>query len=357
MTGGGSNGRPRTSAGAADQSYSPPRFVSGRRKKYGCVRSAPCATVTTKRRASAVFGVTDGAPNSSRSMPHPAGAAIATLSSLTVLSPACQTVTSSWTRSPGVRMPSSAVPSSVTPAAAAIARSSRSRCAESAVPRGRAARGRERAIEQVALHRIRRAEESRRAQQIWKGGRRMPGIERRARGVNERGVPRNVNRRVDAGKHRRLAGLRHLRREERDTGRRGAHALQLPHVLRAVPAATRHRNLEKRLTDQRIERADRERQRGRRRIAARRSVELLWSAGRIAQEIERLSRENGRDLVVTVSVGGRPGKDGDHDLRPEAAHHRDHVLEDRVARPEAERLIGGLGVAEVVGGGEEQSGR
>src|ERR1051325_3159900 len=184
----------------------------------------------------------------------------------------------------------------------------------------------------------------------------MPGSERRSRGINERGVTRNGNRRVDAGKHRRLAGLRRLRREERDTGRRGAHALQLPHVLGAVPAATRHRDLEVRLADQRIERADRERQRGRRRITPRRSVELLRSAGRIAQEIERLSRENGRDLMVTVSVGGRTGKDGDHDLRPEAPHHRDHVLEDRVARPETKRLAGGFGVTEVVGAREELAG-
>src|SRR5437879_13697678 len=76
LTGGGSNGSPRTSAGTADQSYSPPRLISGRRKKYGWVRSASRATVSTKRRVTTALGATVGAPSSNRSSDQPLGASI-----------------------------------------------------------------------------------------------------------------------------------------------------------------------------------------------------------------------------------------------------------------------------------------
>ncbi len=142
LTGGGSNGSPRTSGGAVDQSYRPPRLVSGRRRKYGCVRSASLATVKTKRRVSSAPAATVGVPSSSRSRLHPAGAAILTLSTRTALSLAFQTLTSTCNRSPGMTIPSSAAPSIVTPAAVLIARASSARCSESAGPSSRSARTR-----------------------------------------------------------------------------------------------------------------------------------------------------------------------------------------------------------------------
>ena len=57
--------------------------------------------------------------------------------------------------------------------------------------------------------------------------------------------------------------------------------------------------------------------------------------------------------MVAVSVGGRAGEHGDDDLRLEAPDHGDDVFENRVARPEAERLLGRLREAEVVCAREE----
>src|SRR4029077_7251152 len=89
---------------------------------------------------------------------------------------------------------------------------------------------------------------------------------------------------------------------------------------------------------------------------ARRAVELLRTARRIAEQIECLPRENRRDLVVTVGISGRPRKHGDDDLRPESPDDVEDVPENRVARPEPERFVNGLGVPEVVGAREERAG-
>ena len=53
--------------------------------------------------------------------------------------------------------------------------------------------------------------------------------------------------------------------------------------------------------------------------------------------------------MVPVPVGRRPGEDGDDDLRAEPPDHIHHVFQNRVARPEAERLFGRLREAEIVG--------
>src|ERR1051325_7981724 len=113
----GSNGSPRNSGGTPPQSYSAP--TRGRRRKYGCERAAPGATVTAKRRAASVPGATGEVAASTRSTFHPAGAATSMPSSVTAPGPEFQTVASIWTRSPGITTPSSAAPSSATPAAAA----------------------------------------------------------------------------------------------------------------------------------------------------------------------------------------------------------------------------------------------
>src|SRR6266513_3841613 len=54
-----------------------------------------------------------------------------------------------------------------------------------------------------------------------------------------------------------------------------------------------------------------------------------------------------------MAVGRRPGKNLDDDVRPEPPDDVDHVFEDRVARPEAERLLDRLGKAEIVRAREE----
>src|SRR6266516_2134650 len=147
--------------------------------------------------------------------------------------------------------------------------------------------------------------------------------------------------------------LHGLRCDQRDSRGRRAEALQLPHVLRAVPAPARHRDLEVRLPDQRIERPDGQRKCRSRRIAPRRAIEFLRAAGGVAQQIKGLAGENRGNLVVTVAVRRGPRKHGDDDLRPKPADHIEDVFEDRVARPEPKGFVGGLGVAEVVRPREE----
>src|SRR5258705_959753 len=123
-----------------------------------------------------------------------------------------------------------------------------------------------------------------------------------------------------------------------------------------MAAAARNGPREMRLTDDRIEDADREGQRGGRRIPAGGAVELLRPPCRIAQQVERLPRENRRNLVVPMPVGRRPRENRDDDLRPEPPDDVDHVFEDRVAGPEAERLLDRLGKAEIVRAREELAG-
>ena len=51
--------------------------------------------------------------------------------------------------------------------------------------------------------------------------------------------------------------------------------------------------------------------------------------------------------MLPVTVGRRAREDGDDHLRPERAHDRDGVLEQRILRPFAERLVERLREAEV----------
>src|SRR2546428_2928072 len=60
--------------------------------------------------------------------------------------------------------------------------------------------------------------------------------------------------------------------------------------------------------------------------------------------------------MLAVPVARRPGEHGHQDLRAEAAHHVEHVLEDRVAGPEPQCFVQRLGISEVVGAGEELAG-
>src|SRR2546427_10497387 len=57
--------------------------------------------------------------------------------------------------------------------------------------------------------------------------------------------------------------------------------------------------------------------------------------------------------MVPVPIRRRPGEYRDDDLRPEPPDHIDHVFENRVARPEAERLVHRLRKTEIVGPREE----
>src|SRR2546423_12500455 len=60
--------------------------------------------------------------------------------------------------------------------------------------------------------------------------------------------------------------------------------------------------------------------------------------------------------MLAMPVARRPGEHGHDDLRAEAAHHVEHVLEDRVAGPEPQRFVQRLGISEVVGAGKELAG-
>src|ERR1041384_8302030 len=120
-----------------------------------------------------------------------------------------------------------------------------------------------------------------------------------------------------------------------------------------MAAAARHGNLEIRLAEEGIENSDGQGERGGTGIAARRAIELLRPPGRIAQQVERLTGENRRNLMVPVPVGRRPGEYRDDDLRPEPPDHIHHVFQNRVARPEPERFFDRLREAEIVGTREE----
>src|SRR5207237_9547247 len=88
----------------------------------------------------------------------------------------------------------------------------------------------------------------------------------------------------------------------------GSRALQLAHVLRVMAAATRHRDLEIGLPEHRIEDADWECERRRRRVASRRAIELEGTSDRIAHHVERLPRHDAGDLVLAMAVR-RPSRE------------------------------------------------
>jgi hypothetical protein len=148
-------------------------------------------------------------------------------------------------------------------------------------------------------------------------------------------------------------------------GKQRSLALQRAEALRLVLRAALSRDLRVGAPEEGVVLADVDRQRRRLAVEARAAVELqrrpgTESAGggageahRIPRQIVRLAREDSRRLVLSVPVAGSAGEDGDDHVRPEGAHHRHHILENRVARPVTEGLLGALGEAEVVGAGEE----
>ena len=77
-----------------------------------------------------------------------------------------------------------------------------------------------------------------------------------------------------------------------------------------------------------------------------------WKPDRIARRIVCLAGKDPRDLMMAVPVGRRPAEHRDDHVRSELAYHGDDVVQDRVARPLGQRLLGVLGEAEVVGTGE-----
>ena len=116
------------------------------------------------------------------------------------------------------------------------------------------------AREQRSLLLIGRTEQSQRANQIGDDCTGPPRRERHPCGIDQGTVARDVKRRVYAREQRRLARAgrracpsRRFRRHQGYARRRRTHALQLSHILRAVPAAARHGDLEVGLPYQRIE--------------------------------------------------------------------------------------------------------
>ena len=115
----------------------------------------------------------------------------------------------------------------------------------------------------------------------------------------------------------------------------------------------------------RVERSRLDRQGRSLRITPRAAVELqgrprfdpvigvLRKTGRISGGLERLPRQDARDLVLSVAVVGRSREHGHDDLGPEDANRPHHVAQDRVAGPVAEGLFRRLRVSEVEGPREE----
>src|SRR3989449_11644325 len=136
----------------------------------------------------------------------------------------------------------------------------------------------------------------------------------------------------------------------------GPRPLELPHVLGPVPAAARHRDLMVRASRQGIERPAVESQRRSAGVGPGGAVQLHRPPARIAQGLERLARQDAGHLMLPVPVARSAGEDRHDDLRPEPADHRDHVDQQRVPGPETERLVGGLGEAEIVRAREELAG-
>ena len=133
-------------------------------------------------------------------------------------------------------------------------------------------------------------------------------------------------------------------------------ALQLAHVLRAVPAAARHGELVIGLARDRVERAALQQQGRPRRVEAGGAIQLHGPPARVLEDLERLAREDPRDLMLAVAVARRAREDRHHDLRPEPPDHVQHVGQQRVARPEPKRFLGRLGVAEIERAREELAG-
>ena len=155
-----------------------------------------------------------------------------------------------------------------------------------------------------------------------------------------------------------------------DGGVVGAGLLQLPHVLGAVKAAARHRDL--------IHGSSRERldapglQNDRRGLLVVPVARLLQErsgnpgsqtfrrerreSGRVAGQAVRLARGDPGRLVLAVSVARGAVEDTDDDLRTKPPHDADRVLEEDVLRPLAERFVERARETEVVRPGEVLAG-
>jgi len=120
-----------------------------------------------------------------------------------------------------------------------------------------------------------------------------------------------------------------------------------------VLTAAGHRNLVIRPTLDRVKQPRIEAERGGRGIDVEGPIQLHGPPARVAQYLERLARQDAGELVLAVTVARRAGEDGNDDLGSEAAHHVEHVAQQRVTRPEPQSLVQRLGVPEVIGAREE----
>ncbi len=185
----------------------------------------------------------------------------------------------------------------------------------------------------------------------------MQRIEADARRVDQRGVAGLAGEeRIDPRKQtipvpRPASPVPPLdKREPRDPRPR---LLELAFILRAVLAPARHGDLVVGPTRHRVEQSRVEPQRGARGVEVEGAVQLHRSPARVAQHLERLACNQAGHLMLAVPVAWRSGEHGHDDLRAEAAHDVEHVLEDGIAGPEPQRFFQGLGIPEVVGAGEE----
>ncbi len=155
-----------------------------------------------------------------------------------------------------------------------------------------------------------------------------------------------------------------------DRGVVRARLLELAHVLRAVEAAARHRDLVDRLSRERID-APRLENDGRGVLVLPVARLLQERSGRprrqplrgetrkgrgIAGKTVGLARRHAGGLMLAVPVPRGAVENADDDLRAKPPHHAHRVLEEIVLRPLAQRLVERAGEAEIVGAREVLSG-
>ncbi len=152
--------------------------------------------------------------------------------------------------------------------------------------------------------------------------------------------------------------------DQRQPNRAWTDLLQYSHILGPMETPAPHRDLANRLANFGIEGASLEGHRRAGRVESGRPVELeglpgaqsllreFREAGRVAGRSEGLLGRPAGGLVLAVTVTGGPGEDRHHDLGPEPADDPNHVLQDRVLGPKAERLGQVLRKPEIKGPGE-----